>query len=242
MTFAHPLATPSSAMVAKTAISYIPGSVPPLANRPRTGRGRMATAGPGVNSEHKPTGVSDVHVGERERMRSEAEFIALYDARFSDLSAQLYAYTSDSTEAQDLVQEAFLRAWQRWDKIGTYDDPIAWVRRVAWNLAMSRHRRLAVVRRFLAKSGPPEPHPGMSPDHVALVTALRKLPDKQRRALVLHYLADMPIAEIARETGAKEGTVKSWLHRGRTEMAKHLTEIEPGIEAGRERKETSRHG
>ncbi|GLZ80771.1 RNA polymerase sigma24 factor [Actinorhabdospora filicis] len=175
-------------------------------------------------------------------MRSQSEFIALYDARFSDLSAQLYAYTADATEAQDLVQEAFLRAWQRWDKIGAYDDPIAWVRRVAWNLAMSRHRRLAVVRRFLARSGPPEAHPGMSPDHVALVAALRRLPDKQRRALVLHYLADMPIAEIARETGAKEGTVKSWLHRGRTEMAKHLTEIEPGIEAERSRKEASRRG
>jgi RNA polymerase sigma-70 factor, ECF subfamily len=248
MAFAHPLATTSSSVVAKSAISYIPGSVPPLANRPRTGRGRMTTAGTGVDGGLTDSGVAavssgeDVHVGERERMRSEAEFIALYDARFSDLSAQLYAYTADSTEAQDLVQEAFLRAWQRWEKIGTYDDPIAWVRRVAWNLAMSRHRRLAVVRRFLAKSGPPEPHPGMSPDHVALVTALRKLPDKQRRALVLHYLADMPIAEIARETGAKEGTVKSWLHRGRTEMAKHLTEIEPGIEAERERKETSRHG
>ena len=242
MTFANPVAAASSPLVGKSGISYIPGSLPPLAKRPGTGRGRMTTAGPGVkDSDLRQTGV-DGHAGERERMRSEAEFIALYDARFSDLSAQLYAYTADSTEAQDLVQEAFLRAWQRWDKIGTYDDPIAWVRRVAWNLAMSRHRRLAVVRRFLAKSGPPEPHPGMSPDHVALVAALRQLPDKQRRALVLHYLADMPIAEIAKETGAKEGTVKSWLHRGRTEMARHLSDIDPGIEAERSRKEASRHG
>lgn len=240
MAFAEPLTAGSSIRLDKSTISYRPGMIPPLAQHPRGGRGRMGTA----DASGEPFEGAG-HVGlsaERERMRSQSEFIALYDARFSDLSAQLYAYTADATEAQDLVQEAFLRAWQRWDKIGGYDDPIAWVRRVAWNLAMSRHRRLAVVRRFLARSGPPEVHPGVSPDHVALVAALRRLPDKQRRALVLHYLADMPIAEIARETGAKEGTVKSWLHRGRTEMAKHLTEIEPGIEAERSRKEASRRG
>ena len=43
-------------------------------------------------------------------------------------------------ETQDLVQEAFIRAWKRWDRIRRYDDPVAWVRRVAWNLAMTRHR------------------------------------------------------------------------------------------------------
>src|SRR6266508_3184415 len=74
-------------------------------------------------------------VGTRERARvvqvggvpmpSEADFAALYQARFSDLSAQLYAYLGDSTEAQDVVQEAFVRAWQRWPKISEYDDPVA---------------------------------------------------------------------------------------------------------------------
>ncbi|MGH3661303.1 MAG: SigE family RNA polymerase sigma factor [Micromonosporaceae bacterium] len=157
-------------------------------------------------------------------MRSEAEFAALYQARFNDLAAQLFAYIGDRTEAQDLVQEAFVRAWQRWHKVGEYDDPVAWVRRVAWNLATSRHRRLKVARRFLARSGPPEPHPDASPDHVALVAALRKIPQRQRQAVVMHYLADMSVADIAADTGVALGTVKSWLHRGRAELAKYLTE------------------
>lgn len=157
-------------------------------------------------------------------MRSEAEFTALYQARFNDLSAQLYAYIGDATEAQDLVQEAFVRAWQRWHKIGEYDDPVAWVRRVAWNLATSRHRRVAVVRRFLSRTGPPDHHPAASADHVALVDALRKIPERQRQAMVLHYLADMSVADIAHDIGVAEGTVKSWLHRGRSEMAKHLAD------------------
>lgn len=196
------------------------GSTPGcIVDRPR---GKI---GPTVEGK---TTLDDFRASERDgvRVRSESEFIALYESRFAELAAQVYAYTSDASEAQDLVQEAFLRAWQRWDTIGGYDEPLAWVRRVAWNLATSRHRRVAVARRFLQRSTAPEPHPGMSPDHVALVEALRKVPEKQRRAVVLHYLGDLSVAEIAAQTGAKEGTVKSWLHRGRAELARHLNEFE----------------
>ncbi len=157
-------------------------------------------------------------------MRSEAEFAALYQARFADLASQLYAYLGDRAEAQDVVQEAFVRAWQRWARISAYDDPVAWVRRVAWNLATSRHRKIAVVRRFLSRSRPPDHQPAANPDRVALVMALRQLPERQRRALVLHYLADLSVAEIARDIGVAEGTVKSWLHRGRAELARHLSD------------------
>ncbi|QSB05864.1 RNA polymerase sigma factor [Natronoglycomyces albus] len=160
-------------------------------------------------------------------LRTEADFTDLYEAHFAQLTAQIYAYLGDGTEAQDLVQEAFLRAWQRWNSIGGYDDPVAWVRRVAWNLAASRHRRNSVMRRFLLKSKPPEPAPGANPDHVALVEALGQIPPKQRRAIVMHYVADMPIADIAVATGAKPGTVKSWLHRARGELAILLSDNDP---------------
>lgn len=157
-------------------------------------------------------------------VRTEAEFTDLYESHFSELAAQVCAYLGDATEAQDLVQEAFLRAWQRWDKVGGYEEPVAWVRRVAWNLATSRHRRNQVARKFLQKSSAPEAAPAASPDHVALVAALRKVPAKRRQALVMHYMADMTISAIAKETGAREGTVKSWLHRGRKELAALLAD------------------
>jgi RNA polymerase sigma-70 factor (ECF subfamily) len=162
-------------------------------------------------------------------VRTEAEFTDLYEKHFSELAAQVCAYLGDATEAQDLVQEAFLRAWQRWDKVGGYEEPVAWVRRVAWNLATSRHRRNQVARKFLQKSSAPELAPAASPDHVALVAALKQVPAKRRQALVMHYMADMTVAAIAAATGAKEGTVKSWLHRGRKELAALLTD--PGAEA-----------
>lgn len=162
-------------------------------------------------------------------VRTEAEFTGLYEKHFSELAAQVCAYLGDATEAQDLVQEAFLRAWQRWDKVGGYEEPVAWVRRVAWNLATSRHRRNQVARKFLQKSSAPELAPAASPDHVALVAALKQVPAKRRQALVMHYMADMTVAAIAAATGAKEGTVKSWLHRGRKELAALLTD--PAAEA-----------
>ena len=60
---------------------------------------------------------------------------------------------------------------------------------------------------------------GPEPDRVALVAALAGLPDRHRRVIVLHYLADLPVAAIARELGVAEGTVKSWLHRARAALA-----------------------
>ncbi len=173
-------------------------------------------------------------------MRTEAEFTDLYEKHFSELAAQVCAYLGDATEAQDLVQEAFLRAWQRWDKVGGYEEPVAWVRRVAWNLATSRHRRNQVARKFLQKSSAPEAAPAASPDHVALVAALRLVPAKRRQALVMHYMADMTISAIAAETGAREGTVKSWLHRGRKELAALLTDERPRPRPAGTRRRTAR--
>lgn len=154
------------------------------------------------------------------------DFDQLYQAHYGNVVAMLFALTGDLAEAQDLAQEAFCRAWQRWQRIARYDDPLAWVRRVAANLAHSRWRRLRVARRHL-RGERGESVPALGPDRVALVAALRLLPDPQRHAIVLHYVADLPVSEVARELAVPEGTVKSWLHRGRAALAVHLGEEDP---------------
>jgi RNA polymerase sigma-70 factor (ECF subfamily) len=106
---------------------------------------------------------------------------------------------------------------------------VAWVRRVAWNLATSRWRRARTALRFLDGRRFEPVVDGPSPDRVALMEALATLPAAQRRAMVLHYLADLPLAEIADREGVAEGTVKSWLHRGRVALAVHLAS--PGTTA-----------
>lgn len=154
------------------------------------------------------------------------DFTDFYQAQFHRIAVQLYAYLGDHAEAQDLTQEAFCRTLERWTRISGYDDPSAFVRRVAWNLATSRLRRVRTSVRHLARQR--EEHvPGPQPDRVALTRALATLPANQRRAIVLRHLAQLSVAEIAEQVGAPEGTVRSWLSRGRTTLAGYFTETGP---------------
>ncbi|MFC5921878.1 SigE family RNA polymerase sigma factor [Micromonospora vulcania] len=149
------------------------------------------------------------------------DFDQLYHAHFRSLTIQLAAYFGDFSQAQDLVQEAFCRAFARWGKVSRYDDPVAWVRRVAWNLATSRWRRLRTAQSYLRRQRE-EYVPGPDPDRVALTRALAALPPNHRRVVVLHHLADLSVTEIAQQEDVPEGTVKSWLHRGRAALAAQL--------------------
>ena len=151
------------------------------------------------------------------------DFADFYAAHFNGITVQLFAYTGDLGVAQDLVQEAFTRAVPRWSRLSRFDDPAAWVRRVAFNLANSRWRQARSAVGF-ARRQREEHVDGPTPDRVALVRALGTLPGQQRRAVVLHYLAGLSVMEIAEQEQVAEGTVKSWLHRGRTALATALTD------------------
>jgi RNA polymerase sigma-70 factor (ECF subfamily) len=147
----------------------------------------------------------------------------VYAAHARSLTLQLYAYIADMPAAQDIVQEAFCRALPRWQRISRYEDPVAWLRRVAWNLATSRWRRLRTGS-HVAQPYREESVPGPSTDRVALTTALARLPETHRRAVVLHYLAGLTTREIAEQEGVAESTVRVWLHRGRNALAHLLAE------------------
>ncbi|UAC01595.1 sigma-70 family RNA polymerase sigma factor [Dactylosporangium vinaceum] len=151
------------------------------------------------------------------------DFTECYAASFAPVAGQLAVYLGSTEEAQEVTQEAFTRAWSRWARISRYDDPAAWVRRVAWNLATSRIRRARTALRHW-RTQRPEPVAGPGPERVALAHALATLPPAQRRAVVLHYLAGLPVAEIAELCRVREGAVRTWLYRARIALAKHLTD------------------
>jgi RNA polymerase sigma-70 factor (sigma-E family) len=151
------------------------------------------------------------------------DFDGFYQAHFGDTVAMTYGFTADLAEAQDIAQEAFSRAWQRWAAVSTYDNPVSWVRRVATNLAHSRWRRLKVASAYLVRQRLDD-LPELSPDSVDVVTALKRLPVSQRKAIVLHYLMDLPIDVVADELGAPAGTIKSWLYRGRASLSADLSD------------------
>jgi len=152
----------------------------------------------------------------------------LYDGCYRRLLGQLYAVTGDLGEAQDAVQEAFARALASRRRFARVDNPEAWLRVVALNVARRRIRRRAHLDRLLRRDAPAVPTvPGLSPDHVAVVAALRRLPPAQAEAVALHHLADLPVAEIADLTGVAVGTVKARLSRGRARLAVLLAEDDP---------------
>jgi RNA polymerase sigma-70 factor (ECF subfamily) len=151
-------------------------------------------------------------------MPARPDFADFYATTFGRLTIQIHAFVGDHAEAQDLVQEAYCRAFARWSTVAGHDDPLAWVRRVAWNLAISRWRRAGRLRRHqrdlvAADVAPP------SSTSIDLARALRRLPPNQRQAVVLHYLADMSVADIATFMGAADGSVKAWLHRARAALS-----------------------
>jgi RNA polymerase sigma-70 factor, ECF subfamily len=163
----------------------------------------------------------------RRRSERDRDFDEFYTANVRSLTLQLTAYTGDPNEAQDMVHEAFCRAFARWRTVGSYDDPVAWVRRVAWNLATNRFRSQRAFRSFLRRQRV-EHVAGPDPDGVALEGALATLSENHRRVVVLHYLAGLSVGEIARQEGVPQGTVKSWLHRGRAALAGQLTDWHQG--------------
>jgi RNA polymerase sigma-70 factor (ECF subfamily) len=155
----------------------------------------------------------------------EREFDDFYTASFRRVTGQLYAMIGDRDEAQECVQEAFVRAWAHRRQLDRAEHPEAWVRTTAYRLAVSRWRRTVRGRRPVDRAlGAPTSTAAPSETHVALVAALRQLPEAQRRTLVLHHLADLPVHAVARELGVPEGTVKARLSRGRAALAALLTD------------------
>lgn len=157
-------------------------------------------------------------------MSQEREFDEFYLGSVRRVTAQVIALLGDHAEAEDAVQEAYARAWQRWSSVSRMDDPVAWVRVVAYRIKVSAWR--SAVRRTVAhrRHGPPADVPDLSPDSVALIAALRRIPEAQRRAIVLYHLAGLTVEQVAAEVGVPAGTIKARLSRGRTALAGLLGE------------------
>ena len=150
-------------------------------------------------------------------------FTAFFQGAYPRVVAQLRLLTGDQASAEDIAQEAFVRAASRWRQLSRYDQPEAWVRRTAFRLAIDLLRRARRHRRLLARLGTrAEPDVELHPQDRAVVEALLRLPLPQREVLVLHHCLDLPVEAVAAQTGVSVGTVKSRLSRGRERLAELL--------------------
>jgi RNA polymerase sigma-70 factor, ECF subfamily len=147
----------------------------------------------------------------------------VYAGQYRRLVALVTAVAESRAEAEEAVQEAFVRALGLVGRRAALADPEAWLYRVAVNLVRSRWRRARNGRRLAARLAPEVDDAGSAhartDSRLVLLAALRKLPFEQREALALHYLADLPVSEVARRVGVPLGTVKARLSRGRDALA-----------------------
>jgi RNA polymerase sigma-70 factor, ECF subfamily len=137
--------------------------------------------------------------------------------------------------AEDVVQEALARAWERSERGERLESVPAWVARVALNLARSRWRRIVAERKAWGALGSPAPVPPPDAEGEDVRRALRRLPRRQREVTVLRYYGGLEVKEIARTLGVSEGTVKTSLHRARERLmqAFHEPSSEGASERGR---------
>jgi RNA polymerase sigma-70 factor, ECF subfamily len=157
-------------------------------------------------------------------------FDEFYAAAYRRIVGQVFALLGDLHEAEDVTQDAFAKASFHWSRICTYDMPEAWVRRVAFNQARNTARRARRGLVALARHGPPAQVPAISSDRVDLHRAIRQLPSRHREVLVLHYVAELPLEEVARQLRVPLGTVKSRLNRARKALAQRLGEHREGVQ------------
>jgi RNA polymerase sigma factor (sigma-70 family) len=124
----------------------------------------------------------------------------------------------DRDLAADAAQEAFIQLYRHWDDMEEIRDPAAWLYRVALNRSNDYRRRLARGARLLVRlisTSTNEDWAAADVYGTELVAVFRSLPLGQRTAATLYYLADFPVAEVARAMNVSEGTVNRHLHRAR---------------------------
>lgn len=147
----------------------------------------------------------------------------LYAVSYARLVGVVGAVCGSTHEAEEAVQDAFVRLMGQWPKVSRYDDPEAWVRKAALGYASNRRRKTINGLKAALKHGPAPDVPAPTGDAVDLRRALAALPRAQREAVVLQDLG-LDIPGIARHLDIPEGTVKSRLSRARAALAPLLRE------------------
>jgi RNA polymerase sigma factor (sigma-70 family) len=142
---------------------------------------------------------------------------------YANLVRTAYFITGDREEALDIAQETLARAYERWKTVSALDRPGAWLQRVAGNLSLSwrrrqrlqaRHRSTSMVRRSEESDT----------SYSVVIEALDTLTPSQRAAVVLRYLGDLPVAEVARALSKRPGTVRALTSQGLARLRLRLAD------------------
>lgn len=152
----------------------------------------------------------------------------LYRREYQSLVRLAAAITSRADLAEELVQDTFLAAHRKWERVRDLDRPELWLRRVLVNRSRSRVRRAKTELKLLLRlRSERAPHISLDADDHELWSAVCALPARQSQCIALFYVDDASVADIARILDCGEESVRTHLRRGRAALAQtlaHLTE------------------
>jgi RNA polymerase sigma-70 factor, ECF subfamily len=145
-------------------------------------------------------------------------FEVFVDAETARFHGALRLLTRDRGEAEDLMQDAYLKVWERWQHVRSLDDPTGYLYRTAMNLYRKRRRRAAVAIRHAIRPRPPRDQLDEVESRDEVLRALAKLSPRQRMSLVLTDLLDYSSEEAGRLMGVTATTVRVLVSQGRAAL------------------------
>ena len=165
----------------------------------------------------EPIVALDAPVDELEASRT---FEVFYEAEARTLFRRLWLVTGNRAEAEELMQDAFLIVWERWDRVGEMDDPIGYLYRTAMNLFRKRYRRSLLAIRRTVGLAPLQDDFEDADDRQTVRRVLATLPPRQRAALVLTEMLGFTTKEAGHALGVTDATIRSLTRHGRDAFRK----------------------
>jgi RNA polymerase sigma factor (sigma-70 family) len=159
-----------------------------------------------------PIVVPDSALDEFEASRT---FETFYQAEAKTLFQRLWLVTGNRAEAEELMQDAFLSVWQRWDRVAAMDEPVAYLYRTAMNLFRNRYRRSVLALRRTVQLAPSNDDFSDADDRAVIRHVLAALPPRQRAALVLTEILGFSSKEAGDALGVTDATIRSLTRHGR---------------------------
>jgi RNA polymerase sigma factor (sigma-70 family) len=147
-------------------------------------------------------------VTERSTERASGSFEDFFRAEHARLLRAMFLVTGNEGEAEELMQEAFLKVWERWNRVSGLEDPTGYLYRTAMNAFRSRYRRAARAARRVVGLAPPADPFEAADERDLVARALAKLSRRQRAALVLTEVLGYGSEEAGRVLGVKAVTAR----------------------------------
>ena len=153
-------------------------------------------------------------------------FESFYEAESRTLFRRLWLVTGNRAEAEEIMQDAFLKLWEHWDRTQDLDDPTAYLYRTAMNVFRRRYQRAMMAAKRALGAGPAVDEFAIADDRYVVRKALAQLSPRQRAALVLTEMLGFSTQQTARALGIRAATVRALAFQGRAALKKTMESID----------------